>query len=678
MIKLIDTAKYGLMLWGTKLGAQIFAQNNISTTETRPFTDLREIGVRFETAEALLFSYEHKDGYHAYTIYRSLLDWRNRSGYFAISIFVADNKSAPLDKLPALLQELADIYSKEYYDKAKNQISEQTRENIAFFTAPLNAAEYRLSDIKDTAKQEKQLSGYKVFNNKSELANLFSFLHPVEEPDLDVLWLLENEALVLPPETNLKQLSLPSYPKDLKLKVSVFFGASPLSQVKFRVKTGRTVNEYESDAQGCFFVEELSERDKLNFELLSSEYDWREMPPQGGYTMQACKKAAAYELKIELKKKAELHTVSIFCFNLKDETNAKITISRKNGHSKSYSLEKGKCEVAGVEIGEELTISFSGNDEFKPFNKNVQVLYDKGIKIELEKNIVQEIKKPENTIGNSNKIPEKNPEPEKKSKFQLLLAIGLAVTVLILLFILGGKIMEMFGGPSTPKENPFIALEAKVNEINKPAWEYDSLQLSQLQKERDSLCNALKDSVSICNDLNQLLADAAKQGKFRKEAGNILLQIDTTSGKDELDALLTEHLGKKEAFMDAYKDSTKFVEIREKINEKIEKAVAEEKDKKDPKVEPKVEPKDKRTPEEKRADFITACGKIKACLSDNKEKLKEKKREEFKKCTNCCGTPTPYKNLENDADTYKENKDAKKAWKELSSAFEKFRFKDEK
>ena len=84
MIQLVDKNKYGLMLWGTKLGAQKFAEYNINipSNNQRPFKDLREAGIRFENNEDYLFGYEHKEGYHTYSIFKSLLDWRNRSGYF--------------------------------------------------------------------------------------------------------------------------------------------------------------------------------------------------------------------------------------------------------------------------------------------------------------------------------------------------------------------------------------------------------------------------------------------------------------------------------------------------------------------------------------------------------------------------------------------------------------------
>ena len=132
MIQIIDKNKYGIMLWGTKLGAQKFLNFNINipTNDQRPFKDLREVGNRFETNNNYLFGYEHKDGYHTYSVFKSLLDWRDRTGYFAVTLYISDTKIAPTDKIASLLKQLSDLYENEYVDKRVNKIYEIGRAHV--------------------------------------------------------------------------------------------------------------------------------------------------------------------------------------------------------------------------------------------------------------------------------------------------------------------------------------------------------------------------------------------------------------------------------------------------------------------------------------------------------------------------------------------------------------------
>jgi hypothetical protein len=368
MIKIIDQKKYGLLLWGTKLGAQSFAQSNIQADSKRPFTDLREIGVRFNSQDATLFQYEHKENYHSYTIFRNLLDWRNRSGYYAVTIFVDDTFRAPSDKIQELLQELADTYSSKYYDATKNQIYQHAREDISLFEAILNQDKYQLMPAPGDTSTEasKHKKALLTYQNNTELQEYLSYLHPTEEPDIISLYLHQSGVITIPAETHLDRgLTLPTYPKNINIKVSILRLRGENHDVQFNVNNKKPL--YQPGTNGEFTITKLSKRDSLSFELISEDYEWRES--QQAYYKVADLENRGYKLELDLKKKPDFINLKIHFGLLKgnkvdlNENEKYVYITTKHKGKLSYPIIEGVTKVDYVEEKTQITIHYPGNSK---------------------------------------------------------------------------------------------------------------------------------------------------------------------------------------------------------------------------------------------------------------------------------------------------------------------------
>lgn len=374
MIKIIDQKKYGLLLWGTKLGAQSFAQSNIETQSKRPLPDLRKLSLSFDQKDAPLFQYDHLDCYHSYTIYKEVLDWRQRPGYYAITVFVDDNFRAPSDKIQELLLELADTYSSKYYDATKNQIYQHAREDISLFEAILNQDKYQLMSAPGDTSTEpsKHKKALLTYQNNKELQEYLSYLHPTEEPDILSLYLHQSGAISLPPETLLeKGLKLPSYPKNLSLKVIVGGLGGNQHDVKFRV---RGIEHTPVNSE--FSITNLSKRDSLSFELISDQYEWRGSRKE--FYKVADYESLGYKVELDLKKKPELVNLSIhfglFMGNkVNVAENEKFVYITTNNSRQQYPIQNGKIKVYGIEEGTQITIHYPGNDKVEEYRETKRV-----------------------------------------------------------------------------------------------------------------------------------------------------------------------------------------------------------------------------------------------------------------------------------------------------------------
>lgn len=679
MIKIIDPQKYGLLLWGTKLGAQSFAQSNIEADSKRPFTDLREIGVRFNSQDATLFQYEHKENHHSYTIFRNILDWRNRSGYYAITIFIDDKFRAPLDQIHPLLLELADSYANKYYDNAKNQIYQHAREDISLFETILNKETYQLMTATGNSNAEaNQLKkALQVYQDHAELEQYLRYLHPTEEPDILSLYLYQSGAISIPPETLLeKGLKLPTYPKNLSLKVVVGGLGSNEHDVKFKVKG----EEYQP-VNGEFTILNLSRRDSLSFVLESGEYEWRKQP-QAVYEMKDLANSR-YVIELDLQKKPSLISVDIhFGYFISSKKEGTVYITPKNQPKKPYTTQNGKITVPAVVEKTPIQIYFPGNEEVEAFQTSEMVYKDRPISVKFNKKAAPIVSPPPvhkiNENGKNNIKKEEDPSKDDNYKLdqkKVLLVVGI---VLILLIPIVLYLAGVFSGKEKPKPKPKLDqqkiaiqdLEKKLEKIGHydRKWSYVRREKEEIQTAIDQLC---KIKNKRCEGWQSQLDSSINKAQLRAHLDSLTIFVNSLDKQDR-DSLMnidTTTNYKIDRFKFAYgkEGEKKYSAFKNLIKEKIAETRVNP-DKIDP---PKRNPPKISTQDQIDVDnFITACNLYIKCIEEKKHEALETKTA-FRETTWCNSSTTIKKldQIQKDRRNAKQYfpKKAKEAWENLET-----------
>ncbi len=567
MIKLVNHQQYGLLLWGTKLGAQTFAKWNIEADSNRPFTDLRETGIRFNHPDATLFQYEHRDNWHSYTIFKRILDWRNRSGYYAITVFVADTHTAPLDQLHHLLQELTNTYTSKYCDTNKNQIYQHAREDVALFEQILNQAHYQLLPLEGDLSPEGPLKqGYLEYQQETELLEYFSYLHPTQEPDIQSLYLYQSGNMGLPAETHLSAIQLPSYPKNLTLDVLVS-GLTGAGQhdVQFKVN-----GQLYTPEMGKFQVPNLSTRDALSIQLISEQYEWR-VPPKTSYKMANLSMGERYKLELDLKKKPETTSVTLHLPAFNNEQNQSLLISHSKRQKEHVRVQNGKVILHDVIVGDVVDIQYDGDKGFKAF-RTTKKITRKNPEIGVNVERIQTTTTTTSTDTQQHKTEQKHTEthqqkeqPKEKNDaplYQKILAVVLLVVILILLVWFIRLLLSEGDTPVEPikTNSALVEFEKQLKAIEVVDWAYrskeDSSTVKTLRTTLDKVCKQ-DPRPEECSDFETRLDQAIDNGSLRAWVGVLNQTIDTLQ-EQELKELKDSLEQRKVDFANAYgkEDST--------------------------------------------------------------------------------------------------------------------------
>lgn len=128
-----------IAVWGLKLGHQIFFSSNGLNTASNDVTDVLEDirgVVNFSTPGICFHSVELSEKYQIFSVYRTIYDWVGREGYFAISLFVPHGRELPPGRCYTLLQELLNLYERNYIDD-RNKIVNY-KEDVTLFTRILD------------------------------------------------------------------------------------------------------------------------------------------------------------------------------------------------------------------------------------------------------------------------------------------------------------------------------------------------------------------------------------------------------------------------------------------------------------------------------------------------------------------------------------------------------------
>lgn len=144
----------GLVAWGTKRGKKVFFSDNIADETEAIDNALYDIhsAVQFFGVNLTFYSFERNAEYESFTIYRTIYDWANRLGYYAVSVFLPAGKIVATENIPGLLKSLSASYWEKYIapNPVSNRIREDVKEDPRSFVAEITDIKYKLSPLQTT------------------------------------------------------------------------------------------------------------------------------------------------------------------------------------------------------------------------------------------------------------------------------------------------------------------------------------------------------------------------------------------------------------------------------------------------------------------------------------------------------------------------------------------------
>jgi len=214
---LINSADYGLIVWGTKRGMKPFFSLNLEASESHANLDRQDIRSYFNfTIPGLVFySIEHKPGYSGFNIFRTVPDALGRPGFYAITLLMAADRAFSQNNVLELLTTLCDVYRKNYISEGPNgQISETATEDTSLFQAIISGEQLHYEEA-DSPAQLGDKNCIVTWSGPQELSEIFANYRRSE-------LMAFNQTFLLPAdETNLRcsleKIKLPDLPPSYNL-----------------------------------------------------------------------------------------------------------------------------------------------------------------------------------------------------------------------------------------------------------------------------------------------------------------------------------------------------------------------------------------------------------------------------------------------------------------------------
>jgi hypothetical protein len=606
-MKLLELDKYGLVIWGSRDGKQIFSSFNIVESPRELDRDLLDLknfvsysdswasGTDIPTNTILQVKYV--ENLKTYTIYGQAFDLEQRPGYFAITLVIPIGFCLSLkyfDALQNLYNKFKDIYLRRGDKAPHNKVIERNIEASEF------AALFK--DFVLLKQKEKQ-SDKRVFSNYMEMdylsksdvdvvENIFNSLkHDIKNLFIihknhnDTCKIIDSKILKINNSSDALEFSKP---KKLKLVTNDGFPYGLVFDIGIRDfnNTYREINKLKFVNNVIVLDNDFDCEDILTIRFP----DKYKLISKSTFNIEECQVESGYRIhKIEFEKIPETLQVR-FEIN-KEAKNESITIKRN--HKIEFVGSIYPIKKIPFRENEQISIEFKGNRNFKKFN---------------ETKLAAELKKTNNDFVFSIKLDEQKKVGGSGGGSKILFLVGtvaLVVALLVVLITLLMYILDMFNNSSNPEITPKIAIENKIVSISNPSWNYTEKEAVSIFDELNKEC---KNGNSKCKELDKKLKDAIENAKFRAAVDSIY-GIDDINDKVKLNTLLVKMEGDKKKFLKAYEDDVQF----NKIKQKIEISISEIKDKKPGSGKPKI-----RQNENDIINYVTACNNYKKCLQEGK------------------------------------------------------------
>jgi hypothetical protein len=676
-MKLLEVDKYGLVIWGSRDGKQIFSSFNIVESPRELDRDLLDLKNFISYSDSwasgtdiftnTILQVKYVENLKTYTIYGQAFDLEQRPGYFAITLVIPIGFCLSLkyfDALQNLYNKFKEIYLRRGDKAPHNKVIERNIEASDF------AALFK--DFVLLKQKEKQ-SDKRVFSNYMEMdyfsnrdvdvvENIFNSLkHDIKNLFIihknhnDTCQIIDSKILKINNSSDALEFSKP---EKLRLVTNDGFPDGLVFDIGIRDfnNTYREINKLK-------FVNNVIElnNDFDCEDILTIRFpDKYKLISKSTFCIEECHVESGYRIhKIEFEKIPETLQVR-FEIN-KEAKNESITIKRN--HKIEFVGSIYPFKKIPFKENEQISIEFKGNRNFKKFNETKHAA---------------ELKKTNNDFVFSIKLDEQKKVGNGRGGSKILLLLGtvsLVVALLVVLITLIMCILGMFNNSSSAGITSINAIENKIVSISNPSWNYTEKEAVSIIDELNKEC---KNGNSKCKALDKKLKDAIENAKFRRDAEKNYV-VNDSMNKEDLESLLQKLAKEKKNFESAFGNENKFNLIQQQLEIKI---LEIEKEKKSEKT--KIEkPKDTRTPEEKVNQFITSCTITLNCLNDISCDLKKYTISDFRMksnsyCSECkYNTSTSYKLLEDYAQE-KHNKDSKEAsviWKKLKHKVENYPFK---
>jgi len=176
---IVNNNKFGLVLWGTKRGKQVFAASNLEEKLSiidNQIPDIRNYVLIYNPGKTF-YSIENQQNRIVFSYYRTIEDWVGRMGFYAVSIIAEKNIFCEKEIIPELLKQLSELYYQNYVavNDKPNRISEYLHEDISLFENLIDKSFESGIPLKiPVLSNGKNI--YVTYNDDNELKKIFSDL----------------------------------------------------------------------------------------------------------------------------------------------------------------------------------------------------------------------------------------------------------------------------------------------------------------------------------------------------------------------------------------------------------------------------------------------------------------------------------------------------------------------
>jgi hypothetical protein len=204
-----------LVLSGTKRGKQVFFADGIQeeTAHIDNFIfDVRTL-VQWERTNLTFFAFEQGNGFVVFSAYRTINDWLNRLGYYAVSVVIPEKyQVSSAQDLVAVLKTMLDIYKQQYMHEQSFRIKEEAKETIEPFKELLYSL--RLEPTQKKQRFQKEAKGQYIYAQEEEIVQFFQAFQAIEQDQICFLPQIQRNNGSLRCSDNVKHLPIPAKPKE--------------------------------------------------------------------------------------------------------------------------------------------------------------------------------------------------------------------------------------------------------------------------------------------------------------------------------------------------------------------------------------------------------------------------------------------------------------------------------
>ncbi|MBS1664765.1 MAG: hypothetical protein JST68_27210 [Bacteroidetes bacterium] len=283
-MKLRDNTTCGLIAWGTKQGVEEFFACNFLEKETRRDYGLYDIRLSFQFSGPKFSFYciEHFPDYSRITIYRTIIDWVGRAGFYAMTIVIpAGLTFRENNNIGELLSVLSDNYWSRYIASGPrpNMIDHEVIEDSQLFAAIIDDNKYRLianeEDPRSSDGEEVCIVRYK---DETALSAIFENYEGEEFFKYKRVFLLPTETPTI--TSKLSEVSLTPSPKYyFKIVALEESSGDYLFNIYYScIRNGQQVLKNECSYEGDYNIKTgITRRDQLKITLEKTGYHQKDI-----------------------------------------------------------------------------------------------------------------------------------------------------------------------------------------------------------------------------------------------------------------------------------------------------------------------------------------------------------------------------------------------------------------